>query len=256
MDALYIIIFFILGSSMGSFYGVLGERIPKGESFIKGRSHCNSCGHTLGILDLFPVLSYVFSKGRCRYCGKEIPVMLPILEITTGLLYSVSYYSFGFSLDLLIALGVVSLLMIVMVSDLTYYIIPDGVVAFFIFYFLILQYLKLGFNETCSHVVTGTLLFLLMLFIMLIGNFAFKKESLGGGDVKLLFIFGLLLEPLIGVLTIFIGSFIALPVALYILYKNKDHMIPFGPFLVISFALLFFSKITTVDFLHFLGIYN
>ncbi len=256
MDAFYIILFFILGSAMGSFYGVIGERIPKGESFIIGRSHCNSCKHTLGFLSLIPIVSYLINKGKCRYCHKEIPVMLPILEITTGLLYSVSYYSFGLTINLAIAIGVVSLLMIVMVSDLTYYIIPDSVIAFFIFYFLILQYIKLGFNETCTHVACGTFLFLLMLFIMLLGNFVFKKESLGGGDVKLLFIFGLLLEPLIGVLTIFIGSFIALPVALFILYKNKDHMIPFGPFLIISFALMFFSKLTTLDFLHFLGIYN
>ena len=252
MNTIYLIIFFIFGASMGSFYGVIGERLPRNESFIKGRSHCNSCHHTLHFLDLIPILSYIINKGKCRYCKKDIPVMLPILELTTGLLYSVSFYSYGLSLDLLIALGVVSLLMIVMVSDLLYYIIPDEVIIFFSFYFIIIEYLKLGFNGVCNHIVTGFFLFLLMYLIMLMGSLFFKKESLGGGDVKLLFIFGLVLEPILGVLTIFIGSLIALPVALYILYKNKEHMIPFGPFLIVSFALIYFSKLTTDGFLRFI----
>ena len=104
-----------------------------------------------------------------------------------------------------------------------------------------------------TRVVTGVFLFLLMYFIMILGEKIFKKESLGGGDVKLMFIFGLVLEPILGVLSIFIASVIALIPSLYILLKNKDHMIPFGPFLIISFAALYFSKINTLDFLRFLG---
>jgi len=253
MNTLYLISFFILGSVLGSFFGVIGERLPKKENFTTSHSHCNSCKERLHFYDMIPIFSYLSSLGRCRHCKAKIPFMLPILELTTGLLYAVSYYSFGLSYELLLALGVVSILMIVLVTDLTYYIIPDEVVAFFIFYFIIVQYFRLGFEGTCSHIVTGLFLFLLMFFIMLLGEKIFKKESLGGGDVKILFIFGLVLEPILGVLSIFIGSLIALPVALVILVTNKEHMIPFGPFLILSFALIFFSKITTLDFLHFLG---
>lgn len=254
MDTLYLILFFIFGSVFGSFFGVIGERLPKKENFTTSHSHCNNCNHELKLYDMLPILTYLFRKGRCAYCQEKIPIMLPLLELTTGLLFAVSYYSFGFSYDLLLALGVVALLMIVLTTDLNYYIIPDEVLVFFMFYFIIIQYLKLGLNDTCTHIVTGLLLFLLMYFIMWLGEKIFKKESLGGGDVKMLFVFGLVVEPLIGVLTIFIGSLLALPVALFILFTSKEHMIPFGPFLIIAFALLFFSKITTMDFLRFLGI--
>lgn len=254
MNSLYLILFFIFGSVFGSFYGVIGERLPKGENFTTSHSHCNSCSHELKLYDMVPIMTYLFNKGRCRYCHTKIPIMLPLLELTTGLLFAVSYYSFGFSYDLLIAFGVVSILTIVLVTDLTYYIIPDEVLLFFTFYFIVIQFLKSGFNSTCTHVVTGVFLFLLMYFIMWFGEKIFKKESLGGGDVKLLFVFGLVLEPLIGVLTIFLGSLLALPVALVILLTNKEHMIPFGPFLAVANAILFFSKVTTYDFLFFWGI--
>lgn len=253
MDILYIIIFFIFGLVFGSFFAVLGERIPKGENFTTSNSHCNSCNHKLSLFDMVPVFTYLINKGKCKYCGESIPVLLPIVELLTGLLAAVSYYSFGFSYDLLIAFGVIAIFMIVLVSDLNYYIIPDGILVFFVFYFIILQYLKGGINLMSSRVVTGVFLFLLMYFIMVLGEKIFQKESLGGGDVKLMFIFGLVLEPILGVLSIFIASFVALIPSIYILLKNKDHMIPFGPFLIVSFALIYFSKITTLDFLNFLG---
>ncbi len=253
MNSLYIIIFFIFGCFLGSFFAVVGERLPRNENFIISNSHCNNCKHRLYFYDMVPVVTYIINKGRCKYCGEKIPFMLPFVELVTGLLFAVSYNSFGFSYDLFIALGVVALLMVVLVSDLTYYIIPDEIIVFFIFYFIIFQFLKGGINMMSTHVVTGIFLFLLMYFIMFLGEKMFKKESLGGGDVKLLFIFGLVLEPILGVLSIFIASVIALPPSFYLLFKNNDHMIPFGPFLIISFAFIFFSKITTYDFLKFLG---
>lgn len=252
-DTIYIIVFFIFGCVFGSFFAVIGERLPKGENFTTSSSHCNTCNHKLGFFDMIPVITYLLNKGKCKYCKASIPVLLPIVELLTGLLASVSYYSFGFSYDILIAFGVIAIFMIVLVSDLNYYIIPDEVLIFFIFYFIILQYLKGGINLMSTRVVTGVFLFLLMYFIMILGEKIFKRESLGGGDVKLMFIFGLVLEPILGVLSIFIASVIALIPSLYILLKNKDHMIPFGPFLIISFAALYFSKINTLDFLRFLG---
>lgn len=254
MEKLYILIFFIFGSFFGSFLAVVGERLPRGEDFVKTNSHCNSCGHKLSFLDMVPVLTYLMSRGKCRYCKESIPTLLPVVELLTALLFSVSYYSFGFSYDLFIALGVTSLFMIVLVSDLLYYVISDEVLIFFTFYFIILEFLKGGINYMSSRVVSGLFLFLVMYFIMILGEKAFKKESLGGGDVKLLFVFGLVLEPILGVLSIFIASVIALFPSIYILIKNKDHMIPFGPFLITSFSLIYFSKITTTDFLRFLGL--
>ena len=80
---------------------------------------------------------------------------------------------------------------------------------------------------------------------MLFGNKILKKESLGGGDIKMMFVFGLVLDPLLGVLSIFLGSLIALPVSFLLLLKNKEKVIPFGPFLLIAINLIYFTKVTS-----------
>lgn len=251
MDIIYLIFFFVLGCVFGSFFCVIGERLPKGESFVISRSKCGVCGHILIYRDLIPILSYLFYGGKCRYCKQRISWTLPLLEILTGLLFAVSFYSFDFSYELLIALGVVSILIIVLVTDLTYFIIPDEVLIFFSLYFIIVQFFSIGLWSTVTHILTGMFLFGIMYSVMLLGDWIFKKDSLGGGDVKLLFVFGLVLEPLLGVMTIFLGSLIALPVAIFLLYKNKDHIIPFGPFLLISFAIFYFSKLSSDSIINF-----
>ncbi len=254
MENIYLILFFILGLLLGSFYTVVGIRVVKHESFLKGRSHCDSCNHPLKFLDLIPLFSFLFLKGRCRYCKAKISPLSFFIEFFTGLLFMIAYYSFGFSYDLIIMLLVISMSMILMVSDLCYFILPDEILLFFGISLFITQILKSGIIMALIHVLTGVFLFLVMYGIMMLGNFVFKKESLGGGDIKLLFIFGLVLDPILGILSIFLGSFIAFPVSIVLLIKNKDHMIPFGPFLLVALLILLFSKITMVDFLKFLGI--
>lgn len=253
MEIIYCILFFILGLCMGSFYTVIGLRVPKGESFLLSRSRCDECKHELSPLDLIPILSYLFLRGKCRYCQANIDKTSTYVELFTGILFAVSYYSYGFTIDLAIALGIVSLLMIVLVSDLTYLIIPDSVLVFFSIYFLIFQFIKLGLKETFIHVLVGIFLFFVMYLIMIMGNRAFQKESMGGGDVKLMFIFGLILDPLLGTLTIFLGSFFALPMSLFLYFSNREKVIPFGPFLLIAFAFMYFVKIDSMDIIHWLG---
>lgn len=238
---------------MGSFYTVVGLRTPKKESFLLSRSRCDECKHELSYLDMIPILSYLFLRGKCRYCQEKIDKTSTYVELFTGILFAVSYYSYGFTFDLPIALGIVSLLMIVLVSDLTYLIIPDSILLFFSIYFIIFQLLNIGLKETMIHVLVGFFLFFVMYLIMIMGNRAFKRESMGGGDVKLMFLFGLILDPLLGTLTIFLGSFFALPMSLFLYFSNKEKVIPFGPFLLIAFAFMYFVKIDSMDIIHWLG---
>ncbi len=243
MDSLYLIIFFIIGTFLGGFYTVLGNRLAKEEySFVPYR--CDSCGKSLSFLESIPIISYCFLKRKCRYCHKKIDSMEPLMELFTGILFAVSFYSFGFSYELLIALGIVSLLIIVTVSDLNYLIIPDEVLVFFVLYFIVVQFFALGIVGVFQHILTGFFLFILMYFIMWIGEIVLKKESLGGGDVKMMFLFGLVLDPLLGTVAIFLGSIFALPMSLFLLYKNHEKLIPFGPFLLLAFTFLYFTKLT------------
>lgn len=251
---IYVVCFFLLGLLMGSFYCVLGLRIPLHQNFVFGHSRCDSCGKELKLYEMIPVFSYFHQGGRCRYCNEKIMPLFPVVELATGLLYAVSFFSFGFTLDFLLALFIISLFMIILVSDLTYLIIPDSVLLFFTISFLIIQYFRVGLEQTFYHLLTGAFLFVLMYMIMLLGNKLFKRESLGGGDIKMLFLFGLILDPLLGTISIFLGSFIALPISILLYAIYKDNVIPFGPFLLLGFLLLYFSKITPEMILTFLGI--
>ena len=252
MDTLYLIIFFILGTYFGSFFTVIGLRLPKNENFTTSHSHCDSCMHELKLYDMVPILSFLFQRVKCRYKKKKIDPLSTFVEFFTGLLFAVSYYSFGFTWEFAIGLGIVSLLMIVLVSDLTYLIIPDEVLIFFSIYFIIFQILNLGIVGALLKVVSGIFLFSVLYFIMLIGNKVLKKECLGGGDIKMMFVFGLILEPLLGTLSIFLGSFIALPISLILLRNQDEKQIPFGPFLLIALAIIYFTKLTPDAVVNFL----
>ena len=243
MNTIYLIIFFILGLHMGSFYTVIGLRLPKHQDFIKTRSHCDHCHHTLGVWDMVPVISYIVLKGRCRYCHKKFSGLSTYMEIFSGILYALSFFVFGISGNLLIALGIISLLIILSVSDITYYIIPDEILIFFSGYFIIINTIFQGIIPSLLSILSGIVLFGFMYLVMLIGNFLFKKETLGGGDIKLMFVVGLVLNPFLGLVSIFIASFLALPISILIMYTEKKNMVPFGPFLIISFMFLFFTKI-------------
>ena len=244
MDTIYIVIFFILGTCLGSFFTVVGLRLPKKEKFLTGRSHCDNCMHTLSLLDMVPIISYYLLGKKCRYCKEKIDGLSTHMEFFTGVLFALAYFTFGFSYELLIALGIISMLSILSVSDITYYIIPDEVLIFFSGYFLIINTLATDVITSLVHIFSGLVLFGFMYGIMLFGNHMFKKETLGGGDIKLMFVVGLVLNPFLGIVVIFIASFLALPVSIIILWKKKQNLVPFGPFLVISFLFIYVTKIS------------
>ena len=245
MELIYLIIFFFFFSLMGSFLTVIGLRLPKNENFITTRSHCDNCGHVLSMTEMVPIISYIIQKGKCRHCNKKIDALSTYIELFTGVLYAAAYYIFGLSYEFLIALGIVSLLVTVIVSDITYLIIPDELLVVASIYFIIIQILNIGISDTGKQILTGILLFAIMYTIMIIGNKMLKKESLGGGDIKMMFVFGLILDPLLGALSIFLGSLIALPISLILLKKESEKVIPFGPFLLLALTFIYFFQITT-----------
>ena len=232
------IFLFILGTILGSFYNVVGYRIPKGESIVYPPSHCTNCNHKLTFFELIPVLSYIFQKGKCKHCHQKISLFYPIFETLTGVLFVLSYISYGLTPELIIALTFVSLMIIIVVSDYHYLIISDGVLITFAILLFIEILIINGINAALYSLLNGLLAFLTMFILKKFGDFLFKKESMGGGDIKLLFIFGMVLSYPIAILSIFVGSLIGLPIALLILYKEKDHVIPFGPFLAAGATLL------------------
>ena len=182
-------------------------------------------------------------KGKCRECGAKLSWFYPFSELATAILFTVCYHSFGISLDLIIALTLVSTFILVIVSDLTYLMIPDRFIVIPSIIIIITDFFKLGLIATLIQIGYGLLAFLLMYLIMLLGNKLFNKESMGGADIKLMFLVGLVLDPYLAIMVIFLSSFVALPVSMFLLIKNKEHVIPFGPFIVLSLLIIYFTKL-------------
>ncbi|MBI2287744.1 MAG: prepilin peptidase [Chloroflexi bacterium] len=120
-------VFALLGLFTGSFLNVCIDRLPRGQSIIRPPSHCATCNQKLGFLDLIPLLSYLWLRGRCHYCHTHIPIRLPVVEATTGLLFTFLYTKFGLGLELGIALIYTGLLIIIFVIDLENQLILDKI---------------------------------------------------------------------------------------------------------------------------------
>ena len=237
------ILFFVLGTILGSFYNVVGYRIPKKESIIYPPSHCPKCNHKLKFYELIPIISYIIQKGKCKNCKEKIGLFYPIFELITGLLFAISLKIFGLTPHLLLILTFISTLIIITISDIKYMIIPDSILLFFSILILIEIYIFKGFNEVLSSITNGIISFIIMYLIKKFGDFLFKKESMGGGDIKLMFVIGLFTSYKNALLTIFIGSLIGLPISLISIKKNTNHILPFGPLLSSAATIIVLTKI-------------
>ncbi len=252
MDQLYLIMFFVLGTVMGSFYHVIATRLSKGLSIVKPASHCENCNSTLKWYELIPIISYIIQGGKCRHCKAKLSVSYLLMEICTGILFSVCYHVFGFSLELLIALIFVSSLITIIISDIEYMIILDEVLIFSSLAIIIIDIFCYGLYETSVKALCGVGAFATMMFIKKIGDVLFKQESLGGGDIKLMFLIGLVIGYPMSICNIFFATFIAFPIALFLLVTKKDNIIPFGPFLSMSAIILYIWGLTFVDVINFI----
>lgn len=252
MEILYLIIFFAFGSIMGSFYHVVATRLSNGLSIIKPVSHCEKCKHELKWYELIPIVSYLFLGGRCRKCKVRLPVSYLLMEICTGTLFAVCYHVFDTPIQIAIAIIFVSALIIVIISDIEYMIILDEVLIISVFLIIFLNVIDVGLYATAIKVLSGVLAFVTMLLIKKLGDLIFKQESLGGGDIKLMFLVGMVIGYEMSICNIFLATFIAFPIALILLVTKKDNMIPFGPFLGMAAIILYVWGINFTDIINFI----
>jgi prepilin signal peptidase PulO-like enzyme (type II secretory pathway) len=234
---------------MGSFLNCVIYRLEQKKS-LKGRSFCPNCKHKLLWQDLFPVLSFLFLKGRCRYCHKKISIQYPLVEFATGLVFLL-IFNFKFLIfnqleilnfiNLAFLFYVTSSLIVIFVYDLKYYIIPDKVLLPAIAAAFLYSILKSDFSiiNLLSAVAIAAGFFL---FIFLIS----KGKWMGFGDVKLAILMGLLLglpNVLAALfLAFFFGSIVGI-ILMILKRKGLKSEIPFGPFLITgTFAALFWGQ--------------
>jgi len=226
------ILIFILGIIIGSFLNVCIYRIPEGISIISPGSFCPHCKHPLSWIDNIPLLSYIFLRGRCRYCKGKISLQYPIVELVTGIIFLLSYKRFGLSLDFISFVSVSSLLLIALFIDLRYMLLPDVVIIPCIVLSVIYGILH-GFPYNFITAGIFALIFYLLRVLF--------KGGLGTGDIELIVIFSLMLGFYSTLLVIIFSSLIGTIYGLYLIKKGRAGMktkIPFGPFLISSFILV------------------
>ncbi len=232
---LTIILFALL---LGSFYNVVGLRIPKGESIVTPRSHCTNCKTTLTGLDLVPVLSYVFLKGRCRHCQKSVSPIYPLFELLTAVLFVLAPLLMGWTYELIVAWTFISMLIIIVISDLHYMLIPNKILLFFFGLFIIERFF-IPYQTIPDHLIGMAVGFLVPFLVAIV-----SKGGMGGGDVKLFAVLGFVLGWELVILTFFLASLIGMIIALIgmLLGKVKRGVpFPFGPSIALAALITYFK---------------
>ena len=240
-----IVLIFILGLIVGSFSNVCIYRIPRNESIIFPASHCPKCRSNISPKDNIPLLSYILLKGRCRNCKSKISIQYPIVEFLTGFIYLIIYLIYGLSIQSLIYIILSSALIIIAFIDLNEQIVPDvislpGIVIGFILSFFV-PYISF-INSALGVVVGGGII----LIIGMAGSVIFKKEAMGGGDVKLAAMIGAFLGWRYIIISLFLGFFIGALAGIFLIMskiKSREDTVPFGPFIVLgSFITLLWGE--------------
>ncbi|MBI4687137.1 MAG: prepilin peptidase [Nitrospirae bacterium] len=259
---LYIIVF-IFGAIIGSFLNVCIYRMPKGLSIVRPSSSCPSCGNPIRFYDNIPIISYLFLGGRCRRCGAMISLKYPAVELLNAVLYMTVFQRFGayFSWPVFVYFLFVSSLIVITFIDFQYQIIPDSITLPGIIIGLALGSTilpdpfnstgLLGLKASLTGVALGGGLFYL---IAVVGTAVFKKEAMGGGDIKMMAMVGGILGWKGVLLTTFFGSLFGSIVGIAIIsIKGREwgSKIPFGPYLALGSLLsLFFGHKFLIWYLH------
>ena len=239
MNIFYAIIFFILGSSLASFYGVVASRLPLHESIVNPSSHCTKCHHKLAWYELIPVFSFLFLRGKCKHCHTKLSIADPLLELFTGLCFVFFYLKYDISYSFFMSLILISLLDLIFISDFKYMIILDSPLVISGILIFILRWIYFGITEAFLYVGYGIIMFLFMLLVGLLGSLIFKREALGGGDIKLAFIVGMAVGIPYGFIVLILSTFLALPYATFSLLTNTSKEVPFGPFIISALCIVF-----------------
>lgn len=225
---IYITIF-LFGIVIGSFLNVCIFRIPNHETVVTERSHCMNCGYQLSWYDMVPVFSWLCLGGKCRKCKAPISPQYPIVEAVNGILYMVVFAVNGFSLESILYCLFVSALLVLSVIDWRTYEIPIGINIFILV--LGILHTALDYSNWLTYVV-GFFSVSLFLFLLL---WISKGRAIGGGDVKLMAVAGLLLGWKLAILAFFIGCIVGSVIHLLRMkLSGADKVLAMGPYLSVG----------------------
>lgn len=221
----------LLGLFIGSFLNVCICRIPYDQSIAFPPSHCTSCNHKLGVLDLVPLFSWLFLGGKCRYCKEKISVQYPIVEFANMTIWILMFAKFGLSLQFLLISILFSLLLVLTIIDIYHMILPDSlVICTLIISVLYTVFVRQQYLDSLFGLLVGGGFFLLIVLLS-------KGAAMGWGDVKLMAVLGILLGFKPAILACGAAFIIGAVVSVILLMNKKvggKTAVPFGPFICIG----------------------
>ena len=234
----------LFGLAVGSFLNLCIDRLPQKKSIVKPGSHCDNCGKSLKAADLVPVFSYIWLRGRCRYCGAHIPLRLPVVELATAFIFAFlawHYLHLGQRLELGFAVIYAAIFIAIFVIDLEQGLVLNVLVFPAMAPALVFSFFWDGFEElwprvgpgfTLSALLGGAVGFGLMLLPYLI-----SRGGMGAGDVKLAGLIGMVVGFPQVLAALLVGIIIGGLVAVFLLVarlRGRKEAIPFGPFLAVG----------------------
>jgi len=236
MDIFWTLVFFVLGTEIGSFLNVVIDRLPEDKSIIRPPSHCDNCQTRLKTLDLIPLLSYLWLRGRCRHCGDHIPLRVFLVELATGITLALLWFGYGWTHEFWIFAVYGCLFIAIFVIDLNTQLILNKMTYPACIFALATTPLRDDLtyvNSVSGNVLIGGAAGFMLLFLVVV----LSRGGMGFGDVKMAGLMGLALGFPIIFMGLFIGIMIGGLVAIGLLLmkaKGRKHAIPFGPFLAIG----------------------
>lgn len=226
------IFIFVMGLIMGSFLNVCICRIPEGQSISYPPSHCSNCNTRLKPWDLVPVLSYVFLRGKCRYCKSKVSIQYPAMEVLTGIVYLLIYMRYGLTSYTLRYIILASFLIVIAMIDFKTTDIYDATV-------IIPAVIGIGFMvyDYLNHFNVSSRIFGVILALFIIGAIILITKAMGTGDLEVYMLIALYVGfkgTIFVILTsIIIGGIVGL-ILIATKKKTKKDFIPFGPYIVIA----------------------
>ncbi len=234
MDTIYFVLVGVVGLCIGSFLNALVYRIPRQLSFVMNRSICPSCKAQLAWYHNIPLVSYAALRGKCAFCRARISVRYPLVEAANAALYLYFYWQLGFAPEFFVFAYLSSVLLAIFFIDLDFQIIPNLFTYSGIVLGLAVSFLPGGLTPVQSLIgflVGGGALYL----IAMLGDWLFKKESMGGGDIKMAAMLGAFLGwqqvLFVFIASAVIGLLVSIVMMMVSAKMRKERVIPFGPFL-------------------------
>ncbi len=259
MEFLSLIFVGLFGVAIGSFLNVVIYRLPREIGFAGGRSLCPDCGSRLRWYHNIPVLSFIFLRGKCGFCKEKIPWRYPLVELINGLAWMYFWHYLGLTPGFFVWAAFVSILLVIFFIDIDHQIIPDSITLPGILLFLAASFLPGGIGivpALIGMLIGGGSLYI----IALIGDWLFKKESMGGGDIKMAAMLGAFLGWKKVLLVFLFSAVIGLIVSLAIMALSpkmrESRMVPFGPFLALAAVVsaLYGEQIISYYLTHVVGL--